>query len=188
MGYNGLNQQKISFMLTNTRGHFRVEVGQGSLNDFQFCPENIEKECDELKGTAAAGPDGVPATMLKNCRKELSRPLYILWRSSLDCGSIPAELLLVMISPIHKGGRRSVPKNYRPVALTSHLIKVFERVVRRVLVKHIERIGFLPDGQHGSRAMRSTLTQLLTHWDTILEGLEKGEVVDAVYLDFPKTS
>ena len=122
--------------------------------------------------------------MLKNCRKELSRP--ILWRSSLDCGSIPAELLLVMISPIHKGGSRSAPKNYRPVALTSHLIKVFERVVRRVLVKHIERIGVLPDGQHGSRAMRSTLTQLLTHWDTILEGLEKGEGVDAVYLDFSK--
>ena len=91
-----------------------------------------------------------------------------------------------MISPIHKGGSRSAPKNYRPVALTSHLIKVFERVVRRVLVKHIERIGVLPDGQHGSRAMRSTLTQLLTHWDTILEGLEKGEGVDAVYLDFSK--
>ena len=91
-----------------------------------------------------------------------------------------------MISPIHKGGSRSATKNYRPVALTSHLIKVFERVVRRVLVKHIERIGVLPDGQHGSRAMRSTLTQFLTHWDTILEGLEKGEGVDAVYLDFSK--
>ena len=44
----------------------------------------------------------------------------------------------------------------------------------------------LPDGQHGSRAMRSTLTQLLTHWDTILEGLENGEGFDAVYLDFSK--
>ena len=92
----------------------------------------------------------------------------------------------MLISPIHKGGSRAAPKNYRPVALTSHLIKVFERVVRRVLVKHIERQGLLPDGQHGSRAMRSTLTQLLSHWDSILEGLERGEGVDAVYLDFSK--
>ena len=34
--------------------------------------------------------------------------------------------------------------------------------------------------------MRSTLTQLLSHWDSILEGLEKGKGLDAVYLDFSK--
>ena len=124
--------------------------------------------------------------LLKSCRTELNKPLYVLWRSSLDNSSIPVELLLVLICPIHKGGSRSLPKNYRPVALTSHLIKIFERVVRKVLVKHIEKLGLLPDGQHGSRSMRSTLTQLLSHWDSVLEGLETGEGVDAVYLDFSK--
>ena len=104
----------------------------------------------------------------------------------MDSGSIPLELLLVLICPVHKGGSRSVPKNYRPVALTSHLIKVFERVMRKALVKHIESSGILPDGQHGSRAMRSTLTQLLSHWDNILDGLENGAGVDCVYLDFSK--
>ena len=156
------------------------------LSDFNFSHEDIERACSELKGTAAPGPDGVPALLLKTCRKELSKPLYVFWRSSLDSGTIPEELLLVLISPIHKGGSRAVPKNYRPVALTSHLIKVFERVMRRVLVDHIERQGLLPDGQHGSRALRSTLTQLLTHWDSILDGLEKVDGVDTVYLDFSK--
>ena len=104
----------------------------------------------------------------------------------MDSGSIPLELLLVLICPLHKGGSRSVPKNYRPVALTSHLIKVFERVMRKALVSHIESSGILPDGQHGSRAMRSTLTQLLSHWDNILDGLENGAGVDCVYLDFSK--
>ena len=83
-------------------------------------------------------------------------------------------------------GTTAVAKNYRPVALTSHLIKIFERVLRKSLVTHIERLGLIPDGQHGSRAMRSTLTQLLSHWDSILDGLERGEGVDAVYLDFSK--
>ena len=124
--------------------------------------------------------------LLKTCREELSKPLHVLWRSSLDTGIIPEELLLVQICPIHKGGSRSIPKNYRPVDLTSHLIKVFERVVRRELVSHIERLGLIPDGQHGSRSMRSTLTQLLAHWDSVLEGLDSGQGVDAVYLDFSK--
>ena len=101
----------------------------------------------------------------------------------MDCGVIPVETLLVTICPIHKGGSRSVPKQYRPVALTSHLIKVFERVVRLALVAHIEEHNLLPEGQHGSRAMRSTLTQLMSHWDSILDGLAEGQGVDCVYLD-----
>ena len=45
----------------------------------------------------------------------------------------------------------------------------------------------LPDGQHGPRARRSTLTQLLSYWDSIIDDLEEGSVgVDAVYLDFSK--
>ena len=92
----------------------------------------------------------------------------------------------MLICPVHKGGNRTIPKNYRPVALTSHLIKIFERVVRHALVNHLESQGLLPEGQHGSRGMRSTLTQLLSHWDSILEGLEQGEGVDCIYLDFSK--
>jgi hypothetical protein len=94
--------------------------------------------------------------LLKSCRKELSKPLFILWRASLDQGSIPSDLLLVLITPVHNGGSRGLPKNYRPVALTSHIVKVFERVVRRALVGHLEKHSFLPDGQHGFRALRST--------------------------------
>ena len=166
--------------------HFSAEHVDDSLDDVMFEPSDIEKACAELKGSASAGPDGVPACLLKTCRKQLARPLCTLWRASMDTGVIPAELLLVLISPIHKGGSKSVPKNYRPVALTSHLIKVFERVLRRALVKHIDDNNILPSGQHGSRALRSTLTQLLSHWDTILDGLEQGNGVDCIYLDFSK--
>ena len=59
---------------------------------------------------------------------------------------IHPQLLLVLIIPIHKCGSRSAPKNYRPGALTSHLIKVCERVLRHALVQHIEKLGLLPDG------------------------------------------
>ena len=72
------------------------------------------------------------------------------------------------------------------MALTSHIVKVFERVVRIALVRHLEDSRLLPDGQHGFRALRSTLTQLLSYWDTILGELEQGNGVDAIYTDFSK--
>ena len=166
--------------------HFSVGDTEHILDDVLFTPDDIEAACAELKSSAAPGPEGVPASLLKTCRKQLAKPLYLLWRTSMDSGSIPDELLLVLICPIHKGGSKSSPKNHRPVALTSHLIKVFERVLRRALVRHIESNTILPEGQHGSRALRSTLTQLLSQWDTILDGLEQGSGVDCIYLDFSK--
>ena len=156
------------------------------FDDLEFTPTDIEKACSELRANAAPGPDGVPAMLLKACKKVLSQPLYALWRKSLDSGTIPPELLLVLVTPVHKGGSRAAPKNYRPVALTSHLIKVFERVLRQGLVAHMDAMGIIPDDQHGSRSFRSTLTQLLAHWDSILDGLEEGDGVDVVYLDFSK--
>ena len=58
--------------------------------------------------------------------------------------------------------------------------------MRKNLVSHMDRLGILPNDQHGSRSMRSTLTQLLAHWDAILDGLEEGGGVDVIYLDFSK--
>ena len=157
-----------------------------SLTDISFSEKDIAAACAELKASSAAGADGIPASLLKSCKNELSKPLHILWRASLDAGVIPSDLLLVLICPVHKGGSRGLPKNYRPVALTSHLVKVFERIVRKALVKHLEENGLLPDGQHGFRALRSTLTQLLSYWDLILDELEQGDGVDVIYTDFSK--
>ena len=165
---------------------FFSENSEECLSDINLSQDYILKACVELKANSAAGADGVQAVILKTCRQELKIPLHLLWRSSMDSGIIPADLLLVLVSPVHKGGSRGAAKNYRPVALTSHIVKVFERVVRRSLVTHLERKGFLPDGQHGFRAMRSTLTQLLTYWDKMLDRLELGGGVDSVYLDFSK--
>ena len=40
--------------------------------------------------------------------------------------------------------------------------------------------------QHGFRSGRSTLSQLLAHFDNILKCLEEGDDVNIVYLDFAK--
>ena len=165
---------------------FPTERSEDKIIDFDFSEQDILNACKELKPNSAPGPDGLPAELLRTARAELARPLHILWRASLDQGSIPPDLLLVQVSPVHKGGSRSAAKNYRPVALTSHLTKVFERVLRKILVSHLEARGHLPDGQHGFRAGRSCLTQLLSFWDSLLEEMEQGKGVDVVYTDYAK--
>ena len=97
--------------------------GRPLLENIKFSEQDIEWACKELKSSSSPGPDGVPAVLLKTASRELRRPLFLLWQASLDQGVIPPDLLLVLISPVHKGGSRGLPANYRPVALTSHIMK-----------------------------------------------------------------
>ena len=76
--------------------------------------------------------------------------------------------------------------NYRPVSLTSHLIKVFERVLRAKLVQYIEKNKLINENQHGFRAGRSCLTQLLNHIEDIMCDLNSDYNADVLYLDFSK--
>ncbi len=72
------------------------------------------------------------------------------------------------------------------VALTSHIIKIYERVLREIMVKFIEENMILRDQQHGFWSGRSCLTQLLSHFDDVMVGLTKKADTDAIYLDYAK--
>ena len=107
-------------------------------------------------------------------------------RKSLDTGEIPQIFKTAFVVPIHKGESRALPQNYRPVSLTSHLVKTFERVIRKSLVNYLEFNNKMNNSQHGFRQGRSCLSQLLEHYDNILKILEEGGNADVIYLDFAK--
>ena len=157
-----------------------------SLDNINFTDDELAEAMRELRANSAAGPDGFPAILLKKCCSALAPPLAQLWRRSLQEGVVPATSKCANIVPIHKGKSKAVAKNYRPVALTSQLSKVFEKVVRRHLVSFFDEHHLLNATQHGFRAGRSCLSQLLNHFDTITHHLEQGSGVDVVYLDFAK--
>ena len=156
------------------------------LQNIAFDEEDIEEAIDQISPTAAAGPDRFPALLLKMCKRSLAKPLFLIWRRSLDTGEIPFVLKTANVVPIHKGGSHGEPANYRPVALTSHLIKIFERVLRKHIVAYMEENELFNPGQHGFRHGRSCLSQLLAHFDHISQLLEKDQNVDVIYLDFAK--
>ena len=157
-----------------------------SISDVSFTEHDIIAAIDELRNNSASGPDGISAIFLKKCKHSLATPLHRLWRDCLDRGITPSVLKAAHVIPVHKGGHQGVAANYRPIALTSHLIKVFEKVIRNKLVEYLEENNLFNSGQHGFRAGRSCLSQLLDYHDRIISLLERGLNVDSIYLDFAK--
>ena len=157
-----------------------------TITDIEFSEQDIIDAIDELKNTSASGPDGLAAIFLKKCKDSLAKPLFHLWRKCLDQGITPDKLKEAHIIPIHKGGHQGLPANYRPVALTSHIIKIFEKVIRNHIVQFLDENNKFNDSQHGFRNGRSCVSELLIHYDRIVDILEAGSNADTIYLDFAK--
>ena len=156
------------------------------IEDIEFSREDIIAAIDEISENAACGEDDIPAIVLKRCKKSLSYPVMSIWKESMQTGIVPSIYKYQTITPIHKKDSKAIPANYRPISLTSHIIKIFERVIRKKIVKFLEENKLLFRNQHGFRAMRSCLTQLLAHIDSILNNQLINVDTDVVYLDYEK--
>ena len=106
------------------------------LCEIIFTEENIKKALNSIDNSSAAGPDGVPPQILKCGGKFISNALCDIGMNTMD-ENIPDILKMMWISPTWKGGPRCDPAEYRPLALTSHILKTIERVISAEIVKHI---------------------------------------------------
>ena len=157
-----------------------------SLTDFTFTVEDIVAAIMELSLNSAPGPDGFSSVLLRNCALVLAYPLFLIYRISLDSGVVPRSFKTGNVTPLFKSGSKGLAVNYRPITLTSHLSKVFEKIVRNHLLSYLESNGILNDVQHGFRKGRSCISQLISHFEKIIELLETGANVDVIYLHFSK--
>ena len=157
-----------------------------TLSDINITREDIIDALKTIPQNSSGGPDEFPAMLLKRCSKSLAHPLQLLYKASLKTGEIPTDLKRAIITSIYKGCSRNLPKNYPPVALTSHLIKILEKILAKNIHQFLETDQKMNPRQHGFRSGRSCLSQLLEHHNKILEELEKSNNVDVIYLDFAK--
>ncbi|KAI3376636.1 hypothetical protein L3Q82_017070, partial [Scortum barcoo] len=86
----------------------------------------------------AAGPDKVCPRLLKTCAAELGEPLQRIFNLSLQIGRVPTLWKTSRIVPVPKKNRPSELNDFRPVALTSHLMKTLERLFLSLLRPQVQ--------------------------------------------------
>ena len=163
-----------------------AQEGIPELSDIEISAEGVERKLLALNQYSAPGPDSIHPQVLREARHVLSTPLSILYRRSLDTGSVPHAWKLGRVVPIFKKGDRKEPSNYRPVSLTSVTCKVLESLIRDRLLQHLQDNDLLADNQYGFRPKRSCATQLLKVLEDWTTMLESRNPLDVVYLDFQK--
>ena len=104
---------------------------------------------------------------------------------SFVTGSIPNEWKLASVVPVHKKDEKGSVENYRPISLTSLIMKVFERCIRKELLNSCEQL--IDPMQHGFTNAKSSTTQMVPFTYDLTLTLNNKSKVDVIYLDFIKT-
>ncbi|KAK1798185.1 hypothetical protein P4O66_000677 [Electrophorus voltai] len=143
------------------------------------CGNDRSKTCGK-----AVGPDGICGRVLKACTDQLAPVFTDIFNLSLTLGIVPSSFKRSTIVPIPKKPRPSDLNDYRPVALTSVVMKCFERLVRDFITSSLP--ASMDPPQFAYRHNRSTddaITHLLhttlTHLD---EG--RGNYVKMLFVDY----
>jgi hypothetical protein len=139
-----------------------------------------------LPSKTTATPDNLPPVFLKKTSASLIKPIMFILTLSLKTSRIPNAWRNVLVRPLHKKGDRKRVKNYRPIALTSALCRVLERIIDHQLKQFYKSTSFFSDCQHGFRARRSTVTCLLSTFNKWKRKLLLNKTVHVLYLDFAK--
>ena len=103
---------------------------------------------------------------------------------SLKNDIFPNELKLTEVIPLFKKADPFDKINYRPVSLLSYMSKVFEKIFFNQINKYIE--PFLSNLLTGFRKNHNTQHCLLKMLEKWKEALDKGNFVDAIFMDLSK--
>ncbi len=102
----------------------------------------------------AAGPDGITGRVLRSCADQLAGLFTSIFNESLATSVVPTSFKKSVIIPVPKNSKPSFLNDYRPVALTSTVMKVFERLLKKHICSSIP--ATLDPLQFAYRPNRST--------------------------------
>ena len=164
--------------------------GPGDLGSHTASPsplilttEQVKCQLAKTNTRKAAGPDNINSRVLKVGAEQLAVPFTHLFNLSLRTGRVPRLWKSSCIVPVPKKSRPSVLNDYRPVALTSQVMKIFERLVLNQLKpsvsEHLDPLQFAYQADIGvDDAITYLLNRALNHLE------DPGCSVRIMFFDF----
>nr|CAI5865274.1 unnamed protein product [Callosobruchus analis] len=138
---------------------------------------------NKLKHKNSCGSDEIPSFLVKRCINEICAPLVYIVNLSFFEAIFPEKLKINKVVPILKKGDEELMDNYRPIALSSVLSKIFEYCYADRLVRFLDTYNILSKNQFGFRAKHSTSDAIFAFMEKIVSHIESGECPAGIFCD-----
>ena len=180
--YNSIDDRDA---LMKVKQNLKDRINSSSLNDVQrITPSIVEEAIGRLKNNKSDPLFVFSSECLKNAPMVLCEHLTLLFRHYLTHGYISLELMLSTLIPLVKDklGDITSSNNYRSIALSSLILKVFDWVV---LLLHKDCLN-IDELQFGFQQDTSTNMCTWLAIETIEYYLRNGSEVFACVMDMTK--
>ena len=145
--------------------------------------ETVATLFKKVNSNKAMGPDRINGKLLKFCANQLATPYSELFQLSLNECRSPACWKSAIVIPVPKTNRASQPNDYRPVALTSIVMKCFERVLTQFLFPHVSHL--IDQLQFAYQPEKSVIDAVLTLIHQLAQHTDKLNCyARALFVDF----
>ena len=153
--------------------------------------QDLDRAIKDTDKGKAAGEDDIPNDFIHalgpKARKYMLHMFNRIWKGE----EIPHKWRTAVIKPLLKEDKDpSQTSSYRPIALTSCLGKVMEKIVADRMNNYLEKNGLLNQHQAGFRSERCTTDQVLKlvqmATDTMQNKDEEGAATLITFFDFAK--
>ena len=172
----------------NEESHPLIFVGrnQETYNDEISLPE-LHAALRTTKNTAC-GSDGIYYQMIKNLPVQTLQFLLRIFNNCWKERVFPSRWTQAILLPFLKPGK---PPNeagsYRPIALTSCLSKLMEKIINVRLMHFLEQNSLINNVQYGFRRMKRTEDAIARLETVICTAFDRGKSLYAIFFDNKKT-
>ena len=168
----------------------RQPINFNSSNDEpynkEFTMHDLQYNLDKVKNTAP-GTDGIYYQMINHMPTQMKEYLCRVLNKFYKQAYFPEEWRTAIIIPIPKPGKsHNKSANYRPIALTSCLCKIFERMINERLLEYLEMEGVFANIQCGCRKNKSTMDHLVRLENEVRKAFAREEHMVSVFFDLEK--
>ena len=122
---------------------------------------NLITTITSLDARKATGLDGLSPKILKLSADIIAPTLLKVINISFEDGHFPDSLKIAKLNPIHKGGPKHDPSNYRPISILPVLSKVIEKHIAKHLFAFLNKYNVLHTFQSDFRKHHSCNTVLI---------------------------
>ena len=133
--------------------------------------KDIEKVILNLNTKKAAASNSIPAKVLKETSDICSPVLQQIWNDEIlkKC-QFPENLKLANITSVSKTEDKNLAKNYRPVSALPTLSKVFEKIMQKQVINHVNTFLFpYMCGYRKGFSTQYALLSLLEKWKKAID-------------------
>ena len=160
-----------------------LNLEENPFHSTKVSENTISDILKELKTNKATGIDNLLGCFLKDGSKVLATPITQICNLSIKLSTVPDECKIAKLKPLYKKGKKTDPKNYRPISLLPVISKILEKVIHDQTMEFVTKKNILYKFQSGFRKFHSTDSCLSYLQDKVAKGFDSGLLTGMILID-----